>query len=149
VLPLSTNQAQISTNSSILETHPVMITNQFFQPASTTCNEELVSHGQNRVMVVDPEKEITSKDSFRNSLINSDTNQHSSPMPQSLKNSIPNEFSTLHKETQNNQSHMDLSHINFALDTGYWSNFSLENMEALDGIFSDHPPPSTHSQGNA
>ncbi|ESW05946.1 hypothetical protein PHAVU_010G006100 [Phaseolus vulgaris] len=106
VLPLSTNQAQISTNSPILETHPVMITNQFFQPASTTCNKELVSHGQNRVMVVDPEKEITSKDSFRNSLINSDTNQHSSPMPQ-------------------------------------------KSMETLDGIFSDHPPPSTHSEGNA
>ncbi|XP_068497964.1 uncharacterized protein [Phaseolus vulgaris] len=142
-LPLSRNQSQISTNSSILETHPIMTTNQFFQPVVTTCNEEIVSHCQNNKVMVDHEKEITPKDSFRNSPINSDTNKHynASAIPlslensipnegESLENSIPNEISTLHKETQSEQSHMDLSHIDFDsdLDIEYWSNFSLKDM---------------------
>ena len=142
-LPLSRTQSQISTNSSILETHPVMTTNQFFQPVVITCNEEIVSHCQNNKVMVDHEKQITPKDSFRNSPINSDTNKHynASAIPlslensipnegESLENSIPNEISTLHKETQSEQSHMDLSHIDFDsdLDMEYWSNFSLKDM---------------------
>jgi len=169
-----------------------MTINQFFQPAVTACNEEIVSHCQNNKVMVDPEKEITHKDNFRNSPINSDTNQHynASPIPQSLENSIPNEgesleklipnaseslensnegeslensipnegeclensipndgeneVSTLHKETQKEQSHIDLSHIKFDSNMDYWSNFSLENMETSDDIFYDYPPPSTH-----
>ncbi|KAL9320461.1 hypothetical protein ACSQ67_012300 [Phaseolus vulgaris] len=93
--------------------------------------------------MVDHEKQITPKDSFRNSPINSDTNKHynASAIPlslensipnegESLENSIPNEISTLHKETQSEQSHMDLSHIDFDsdLDMEYWSNFSLKDM---------------------
>ena len=100
-LPLSRTQSQILTNSSILETHP----NQFFRPAITTCNEKVVSHCQNnRVM------------------------ENSTPNGgESLENSIPNEVSTLHKETQHDESHMNLSSID--LDMEYWSNFLLEDMK--------------------
>ena len=139
-LPLSRTQPQ-STNSSILETQT---TKQFFQPAVTTCNEDVVSHCQNSKVMVDPEKEITYKDSLHISPINSDTNKQyiASPIPQSLENSIPNEVSTLHKETQNHQSDMNL-------DVGYWSNLSFEDKKFLDDLFSDYQPPSTHSEGNA
>ncbi|KAL9315187.1 hypothetical protein ACSQ67_016188 [Phaseolus vulgaris] len=145
-LPLSRTQPQ-STNSSILETQT---TKQFFQPA-VTCNENVVSHCQNSKVMVDPEKEITYKDSLHISPINSDTNKQyiASPIPQSLENSIPNEVSTLHKETQNHQSDMNLSSIDFDLDVGYWSNLSFEDKKFLDGLFSDYQPPSTHSEGNA
>jgi len=46
---------------------------------------------------------------------------------ESLENSIPNEVSTLHKETQHDESHMNLSSID--LDMEYWSNFLLEDMK--------------------
>jgi len=95
--------------------------------------------------MVDPEKEITSKANFHNSPINSNTNKYYnvSPTPQSLKNStpsggeslensIPNEVSTFHKETQHDESHMNLSSIN--LDMEYWSNFLLEDMETLNDV---------------
>jgi len=90
-------------------------------------------------------KEITSKANFHNSPINSNTNKHYnvSPIPQSLENSIPNEgeslensipneISTLHKETQHNESHMNLSSIDF--DMEYWSNFLLEDIEILNDV---------------
>ncbi|KAK7378023.1 hypothetical protein VNO80_03459 [Phaseolus coccineus] len=131
-LPLSRTQSQILTNSSILETQP----NQFFQPAVTTCNEKVVSHSQNNGVKVDLGKEITSKDNLHNSPINSNTNKHynASPIPQSLENSIPNEVSTLQKEAQNNQSRMDLSHIDLDLDMEYWPKFLFEDIETLDDI---------------
>ncbi|XP_068498575.1 uncharacterized protein [Phaseolus vulgaris] len=106
-LPLSRTQSQILTNSSILKTHPN-------QSAVTTCNEKVVSHCQNNKVMVDHEKEITSKDNSPNSPINSNTNKYYnvSPIPQSLENSIPNEISTLPKETQNDESYMNLLHSN-------------------------------------
>jgi len=130
---LSRTQSQILPNSSILKTHPN-------QSAVTTCNEKVVSHCQNNKVMVDHEKEITSKDNSPNSPINSNTNKYYnvSPIPQSLENSIPNEISTLPKETQNDESYMNLLHSDFDLDMEDWSNF------LLDDAFSDDAPPSTH-----
>jgi len=127
-----------------------MTTNQFFQYVVTTCNEDVVSHYKNNKVMIDPEKENTPKDSFRNSPINSDTKKYYnvSPIPLSLENSIPDEVSTLHKETHNDQSHVYLSRIDFGLDMKYWLNFSLEDMKTLDDVFFYHPPPSTYFEGN-
>jgi len=64
----TTTGSQVSTNSSIIETHPRTVTNKFV----TTCIKHVVTHYE--VVMVCPKEEITYKPSLHNSPINSYTN---------------------------------------------------------------------------
>jgi len=136
VVNAATTGSQVSTNSSALEIHPGTTPNNFFQPV-TTCNE-VVPVISNKETMVDPDKELSYKDSLPNSPVKSDTDKENNA---SL---IPNEVPTPLKET-----HKDLSHIDFSnSDMEYWSTISLKDIGILDEDFFDHTS-STHSQGDA
>ena len=150
-------RSQVPTNSSIIETHPGTATNK----SVTTCNKDkdVVTHCE--AVMVCTEEEIIYKPSLHSSSINSDTDTTnkrelicnvSRIFQEDL---IPNELSIPHKETQEEQSQMDLLHINLSdLDMEYWSNFSLKDMGILEEDLFDHPastycPASTHLQVDA
>ena len=100
-------RSQVPINSSIIETHPGTATNK----SVTTCNKDVVTHSE--TVMVCPDEEITYKPSLHSSPINSDTETKKkselvcNASHVLLEDSIPNEFSIPHKETQKEQSDTD------------------------------------------
>ncbi|XP_027902464.1 uncharacterized protein LOC114162704 [Vigna unguiculata] len=100
-------RSQVPTNSSIIETHPGTATNK----SVTTCNKDVVTHSE--TVMVCPDEEITYKPNLHSSPINSDTETKKkselvcNASHVLLEDSIPNEFSIPHKETQKEQSDTD------------------------------------------
>lgn len=135
--------SEVTNNSSVLETRLVTGTHQSFNahtygsPSSdnspaTTCNGE-PCHG-----VI----------STRRVMVDSDTDSKNK-----RENSIPNEVSILHKDTQEDQSHTGFSDSDMEY---YWSNLDFSDFQIDSDLFKDigildegvfDHPASTHAEG--